>query len=102
MHRSVNAGSGEHFYTTDMTEAMCCGFRVEHANFYYLYTSAAPGLVALMRCIAPNGMHFYTTDPGCEGTRVEGPMGFLATGPSCGATALYRLVHRSNGDHFYT
>jgi hypothetical protein len=101
VHRSYNGGTGEHFYTTSMAEAMCCGFTVEHSNFYYLYGAAAPGLVPFMRCIA-GSKHFYTADPNCEGVRIEGPMGFIATSPVCGAVALHRLVHRSNGDHFYT
>jgi hypothetical protein len=101
VHRSLNAGTGEHFYTTSLAEAMCCGFTVEHTNFYYLYGGGAPGLVQFMRCIA-GSKHFYTADPNCEGVTIEGPMGFIATSPVCGAVALYRTVHNSNGDHFYT
>ena len=29
-------------------------------------------------------------------------IGYLATGPSCGATALFRLYLARSGDHFYT
>ncbi|MBL8683709.1 MAG: hypothetical protein JNK05_31345 [Myxococcales bacterium] len=101
VHRSLHPSTGEHFYTTSLSEAMCCGFMLEHANFYYLYAAPAPGLVQFMRCIA-GSKHFYTADPACEGTIIEGPMGYIAPSPVCGAVALYRTVHRSNGDHFYT
>ncbi|MDP3278990.1 MAG: hypothetical protein Q8Q09_27605 [Deltaproteobacteria bacterium] len=100
VHRSVHLSTGEHFYTTSLAESVCCGFRREYENFYYLYSGAAPGLVPFMRCVTPAGWHFYTADPACEGVRVEGPMGFISTSPACGAVPLYRLVLRE--DHFYT
>ena len=53
---------------------------------------------AVHRSLHPTtGEHFYTADPRCEGTIIEGPMGYIATSPVCGAVALYRTAHRSNG-----
>ncbi|GAC1523009.1 MAG: hypothetical protein NVS3B10_23110 [Polyangiales bacterium] len=99
--RSYNATSGEHFYTTNPVEAACCGFTVEYASYFYLYVASQPGLVQLFRCVA-SGTHFYTTDPACEGTTIEGPMGWIATSATCGAVPLYRLVNVTSSAHFYT
>lgn len=103
VHRSYHAGRDEHFYTTSRTEAACCGFSVELYDFYHLYRSAAPGLVAFYRCLLSSGYHFYTASATCEGSPgaiVEGTMGYLAPSPTCGSTPLYRLVRGNN--HFYT
>lgn len=100
--RSVSRSTGEHFYTTDVAEAGCCGFTLEHSAYYWLYADSQPTTVPFYRC-ALTRFHLYTTDPGCEGAgTMEGIMGYIATGPTCGAVPLYRLAHRSNGDHFYT
>ena len=104
VYRSHNSSSGEHFYTTSSTEAACCGFTVDFANYYYLYKAQASGLVAFYRCLLANGMHFYTTSSTCEGSagsKKEGTLGYIAKSAVCGAIPLYRLS-LSNGDHFYT
>jgi hypothetical protein len=102
VHRSYNGR--EHFYTTSLPEAGCCGFRVEFANFYYLYGGAAPGTAPFYRCIMDYGLHFYTTASNCETGRgrVEGIMGYIATSPACGSVPLYRVYSPSTFDHFYT
>lgn len=101
VHRS--AKSGEHFYTTSLSEAKCCGFTLEQENAFYLYSGSATGLTALYRCVVlSNGKHFYTTDPTCEGQKVEAPIGNLAKAAVCGGVALMRLWHPSDGDHLYT
>jgi hypothetical protein len=104
INRSYDGSTGEHFYTDSASEAVCCGFTLEYANFYYLYVSSAPGLVPFYRCYGGSpGRHFYTTDAGCEGiATVEAPMGFIATSAVCGATPLYRMYRAINNDHFYT
>lgn len=104
VNRSYNSSTGEHFYTTNATEAVCCGFTLEDANYYYLYKSQVSGLAAFYRCLLANGMHFYTTSSNCEGSpgsHVESIMGYIAPSALCGAVPLYRLSG-SNGDHFYT
>jgi len=102
VHRSYNGR--EHFYTTSLSEAGCCGFGVEYANFYYLYGGAAPGTAPFYRCIMDYGLHFYTTASNCETGRgrVEGIMGYIGTSPACGSVPLYRVYHPGTADHFYT
>lgn len=103
--RSYNATTGEHFYTTNDTEASCCGFTVEDEPYYYLYSTQQTGLVPFYRCLLSTGFHFYTTSSTCEGASgatVEGAMGFIATSATCGAVPLYRLYDGTNGDHLYT
>jgi len=103
VHRSYHPVSGEHFYTTDATEAACCGFTVEYYNFYYLSAVGGASLTPWYRCYLNIGYHFYTASDTCEGAAGvnEGAMGYIATGPLPGSTPLYRLAH-PNGDHFYT
>jgi Repeat of unknown function (DUF5648)/Putative metal-binding motif len=104
IHRSYNPASGEHFYTSSLPEAQCCGFVLEAADYFRLYAGAQAGLAAFYRCYAPGGFHFYTQDPGCEGIPVnEGVMGYIATAEgTAGAVPLYRLYYGATGDHFYT
>ena len=102
VHRSYK--SGEHFYTTNLTEAGCCGFTLEFQNFYYLYSASTPGLVPFHRCVLSNGKHFYTQSATCEGSpgsKLEGVMGYVATSAVCGAVPLYRMSHPSSS-HFFT
>ena len=103
VNRSVNPATGEHFYTTSATEAVCCGYQLESANFYYLYSAQTGTLVPFYRCALNIGKHFYTTSSNCEGAPGvnEGTLGYIATSAVCGAVALYRTAH-ANGDHFFT
>ncbi len=104
VHRSYHSVTGEHFYTTSLTEAGCCGFTVEFPSYFYVYAAVHAGLAALHRCVLSSGMHFYTTAAGCEGSPGavdEGVMGYVAGDGTCGATQLYRLWHPTSG-HFYT
>ena len=99
VHRSV--GPSGHFYTTDRTEAACCGMTVETYDFYFLSSIAIDGTQPLFRCRDATGHRLYTTDTGCEAAAGEGQMGFIAMTPICGAIALFRL-RSADGDHFYT
>ncbi len=103
--RSHNPTTGEHFYTTNDTEAACCGFTVEAQPYYYLYSTQQGGLTPFYRCLLSNGFHLYTTSSTCEGAAGatnEGSMGFIAASVTCGAVPLYRLSDATNGDHLYT
>jgi len=103
VHRSVHPSTGEHFYTNSRSEAACCGFTVEHYDFYWLYDAATAGLVPFYRCLLSSGFHFYTRSATCEGAPGsvrEGVLGYIATSATCGSTPLYRLVR--GDDHFYT
>jgi hypothetical protein len=99
--RSYSSSAGQHFYTTTDSEASCCGYSVEQQYAYYLYAAQQPGLVPFYRCRTAAG-HLYTTDPGCEGQAVEGPMGWIAQGAVCGSVPLYALSNATTGDHLYT
>ncbi|MEZ4394039.1 MAG: hypothetical protein R3A48_23440 [Polyangiales bacterium] len=103
VHRSYRSSNGEHFYTTSLSEAACCGFRVENASFFHLYAAAQPGTAPFYRCLLRNGLHLYTTSSSCEGAgSSEGVMGHIAQSAVCGAVPLYRVYRPANGDHFYT
>jgi len=102
VHRSNNGT--DHFYTPDAAEAACCGYTVEHYNYYYLYDARVGATTEFWRCWSSSETdHFYTTARACEGSPVyveEFSIGFIGTSSFCGATPLYRLV--GPGDHFYT
>jgi hypothetical protein len=98
VHRSN--GPNGHFYTTSRDEAACCSMSVESYDFFFLSALGIDGTSPLMRCLAPDGHHLYTTDTGCEGVAYEGQMGFVARSAVCGAVPLYRLF--LGGNHFYT
>jgi hypothetical protein len=102
VHRSYHPSSGEHFYTTDLGEAQCCGYQVENDDYFRLYAGAQAGLTAFYRCVLGNGFHFYTTDAGCEGNQVEGTLGWIATSQLAATTALYRAWNPGNNDHLFT
>jgi hypothetical protein len=100
--RSYDGSAGWHFYTTSDGESTCCGYTLEQHDAFYLYATAQAGTLPLYRCVSSAGAHLYTTDPACEGEKVEGTMGWIATGPTCGAVPLYRLSNATSGDHLYT
>ncbi len=103
VHRSLHPGTGEHFYTTDLNEAQCCGFNLEAQNFFRIYAGMHPGLVPFYRCLTSWDFHFYTLSPTCEGQTVEGVMGYVAEAAgTAGSIPLYRSFRAANGDHFYT
>lgn len=102
VHRSVSTLNGGHFYTTSQVEASCCGFTVEHLNFFRVYSAPTASLVPFYRCLLANGFYFYTTAPSCEGAAGASQqlvVGYVASSAVCGAVPLYRLV---KNHHFYT
>lgn len=95
--------SGQHFYTSSANEATGAGFTIEFGGPYYWVDAVNHnGFVPWYRCLKGNGKHFYTTSSTCEGQKVEGAMGWVATGAVAGAHPLYRLYSPSLGNHFYT
>lgn len=100
VHRS--SGNAQHFYTTSLSEAGCCGFSVEAENYFYVHAEPADGLQPFFRCITSTGHHYYTTDTAADGLGgIESTLGFVARDARCGAVPLHRMRH-SGGDHFYT
>jgi hypothetical protein len=101
VHRS-NGPLG-HFYTTDLMEAQSGGMTLEAQDYYFLYVAEAEGLVALNRCLRPNGKRFYTASATCEdAAMLESALGFMAPDERCGSIPLFRLYHSGNDAHFYT
>ena len=104
IHRAYSSSANDHFYTTNLAEASCCGYRLEYENFFYLSRTRIAGSTELWRCWnASQGDHFYTASSSCEGAAGavrESSLGFMVTSATCGAEPLYRL--RIAGDHFYT
>ncbi|MBK6916037.1 MAG: hypothetical protein IPH07_01425 [Deltaproteobacteria bacterium] len=103
VHRWWHPTTGEHFYSLDVNEGLCCGFTLEYADYYRLYAAAQPQTVAWYRCYGDNGLHHYTTDANCEGLSVnEGVMGYIGQVALPGSTPLLRSYNPANGDHFFT
>ncbi|MCA9660555.1 MAG: hypothetical protein KC486_19595 [Myxococcales bacterium] len=102
VHRSHSASLG-HVYTTDLGEASAGDLKLEKQDYYFVYSAQHEGLVPFHRCTKGNGKPFYTKSANCEGNaQLVGVMGYVANGPLCGATELYRLYNSNNGAHFYT
>ncbi len=106
VHRSVSRSRDIHFYSTDRAEASCCGWSLELADYFQLYTEDAPGLRPLFRCHhGALDVYLLTTSRSCEswgaGSR-QAEMGFIATSAIEGTTELFRLYNPTNEDHFYT
>jgi hypothetical protein len=99
--RSYDTGTGQHFYTTTDAEMSLFPYVVEQQDYFYLYQTPLPGLVPFYRCNTGTG-HLYTTDDNCDGTTMEGTLGYIATSPGCGAVPLYALWNARTGDRLYT
>lgn len=103
VHRWYHPVTGEHFYSTDANEGLCCGFDLEFQDYFALYAGQQGQTTAFYRCYQPGGFHHYTTDANCEGLQVnEGVMGYIGTVELPGSTALYRSYYAAIGDHFFT
>lgn len=98
-----SAGGGGHFYTTDPVAAMAQPFKIEAANYFYIYVTSHPGTAPVFLCKKQNGKYLLTSSPTCEAQNVAGQLlGFWLTNAICAAQPLYRLFSVAAGDHFYT
>ncbi|MFI6390186.1 DUF5722 domain-containing protein [Nonomuraea sp. NPDC050540] len=91
--RGFHSGRG-HWASTRLLPS---GFTAEGA--WLLRRGPELGTAPLFEC-AVGGHNLLSREPGCEGLRPLGPVGFIATTPSDGRTALYRCRVAANGDHF--
>ena len=73
------------------------GFVAEQA--WYLPRAAEPGTRLLFACTI-GGHSFLTLEPGCEGQRPEGPVGYVHEAPGDGRVPLYRCSVAAGADHF--
>ncbi len=98
-----SSGAHGHIYGRDAGEAAASGQTIESGEYFFVYAAEAPGLVPLYRCDKGSGRRFLTASPSCEiGLSVDLVVGYMATGPSCGAQPLYRLYSSATNNHFYT
>lgn len=67
-----------------------CGGGTTGDGPFRLYAADGTGRALLYRCFT-GVAHFFSTDPACEGTTVEGPLGWLATARS---SAMPRPLRR--------
>ena len=64
-----------------------------------LWREQQPDSTMLYECQV-GGHNLLTPDPGCEGQRALGPVGWIHNAAGTGRVALYRCRVASSGDHF--
>ena len=115
LYRLYSPRSGDHFYTTNRSEAdkavSSYGYNDEGSSCYVL-TRTFGGATPLYRLYSSKtGDHFYTTNQ-AEANKAASSYGYTSEGIACYvlrnkrnvpfAIPLYRLYNSGNGDHFYT
>ena len=94
--------NGQHFYTDYFMEGQNAGL-IKEGNAFSLFRQNASGMTPIFRCYAPAyGHHFLSTDSACEGSNVEGLMGYSSSSPGAGVMALYRFYNPTTGDPLIT
>lgn len=88
----------EHFYSTDSTEGTSVGYHYEQVAFTVL-TTKETNTHPIYRC-ETKGLHFISTDIGCEGKTLEGLYGYIYTSQVSGTIPLYRFFKKK--DHLIT
>lgn len=108
-HVAIAQGNGSIYedYLYSQNQAEGAGvYTLEGAAFSVSPAPFGSFTVALMRCLV-NGAtslpyHFLSTDPNCEGQRVEGALGWVAPGQVAGTSQLMRLYKSTTGAHLTT
>ncbi len=98
------AGSLGHRYNPDATKASCCGYVVEHSDYFYLYDNNSAGLKPFYECDKGGNRFFYTTSSNCEvlgASANRGSIGHIGDTNACGAKPLIRMYNAQNGRHLY-
>jgi hypothetical protein len=101
--RGYSDETRRHIYSTDRSSVTMSPYHIETADYFYLYESAASGLMAVYSCRLPEGHTFLSTSSHCDqrGSLVRA-LGYWSLEPRCGSRPLYSLVHPGVDDHFYT
>lgn len=99
--------AGDHFLTRMAQEAP--GYKLEGVAFYLYDRPFAPNMTALYRCITRGKSqdHFTSAAANCEGSLVEGVLGYMFTSAEPGLVPIYRIVKVSKApnpdmDHLST
>ena len=91
----------QHFYTASYPEGRDAGLNFQRVQFNLL--ASGQGALPLYRClVSGTGDHFISAFSNCEGTIVEGLLGYAAAAPASGLVPLYRFYKASASDHFVT
>lgn len=98
-HNSIH-----HFYSTSYTEGQSTGYYTFETTDFHLFPSRGNGAyVPLYRCYVSGSLdHFLSTSSTCEGSNVEGILGYLSPVPASGLIPLYRFFRSNGGDHLIT
>ena len=76
------------------------GFAEESVTGWRLLREEEAGTVMLYECAVGTDHGFVSTDVGCEGQTMMGPLGFAWTAPVEGGVALYRCRVGEGSSHF--
>ncbi len=95
LRRGYNPALGSHVATS---RPLPPGYTLEAT--WHLDAGQQPGTVRLYECQAGGKGSLLTRDPGCEGQRPLGPVGYIHTSQVPGTLPLYRCYIPGNGDHF--
>ncbi len=90
-------GAGHHWVTSRDLPA---GFSEESVTGWRLLREQAAGTRMLYECAVGTDHGFVSTDAGCEGQTMMGPLGWAWTHPFEGAVALYRCRVGEGSSHF--
>lgn len=94
--------TGGHFYTVAFTEGHEAGLTAEGATFNLLVSNGA-GRYGLYRCYnSTSNAHFVSASSSCEGTTVEGLMGYAASASGANLVQLHRCYRASDKDYLIT
>ncbi len=100
IHRANGNG---HIFTDQMEVVSAAPYRLESANYFYLYSDEGASLRPLFLCRKPNGKHLLSTQTNCEiGVGPLRTVGYISAENQCGSVPLYRLYHTPTDNHFYT
>lgn len=93
-----------HFYSLSYTEGQSTNYYTFEGTDFHLFPSNGNGVyIPLYRCYVSGSLdHFLSTSSTCEGSNVEGILGYLSHFSESGLIPLYRFFRSNGGDHLIT
>ncbi|MDO9180975.1 MAG: hypothetical protein Q7U04_01140 [Bacteriovorax sp.] len=90
----------DYLFSTNPTEGPKAGYFPDEARFR-LFEANTPGTSPLYRCLikAKGNSHFLSTEPTCEGQRLEGSLGNVSNTPGANLVGLVRYVNVKTNNH---